>query len=138
MDVTTQTGVRHVYAPVERKLRHRILHLKFPTLRGTWYIDTMFTQFKSVRSCNCAPVFTNGLGYDRVYPIGSKKEAHLALIKFIQDVGIPQILTMDNASEQMYGQMRDVINAHHIQIKPTLPKAPWQNKAEASIRELKM
>ena len=44
---------------------------------------------------------------------------------------------MDNAPEQIYGQMKDVINAHHIKVEPTLPKAPWRNKAEASIRELK-
>ena len=111
------------------------MHLKFPTLRGTWYTDTMFTQHKSIRSCTCAQVFTNGFGFDRVYPIGAKNEAHLALTKFIQDVGIPQTLTMDNAPEQIYGQMKDVINAHHIKVEPTLPKAPWKNKAEASIRE---
>ena len=46
LDVTTQAGVRHVYAPGERKLRYHVLDLKFPILRFTWYTDTMFTQFK--------------------------------------------------------------------------------------------
>ena len=137
LDVTTQAGVRHVYAPGERKLRQRILHLKFPTLRGTWYTDTLFTKFHSARKFTCVQVFTNGYGFDRVYPMTSKSEAHKALMTFIQDVGIPQDLTMDGAKEQLHGEMRKVVNAHHIKVNDTVPYSPWRNKAEASIRELK-
>ena len=124
LKVTTQAGVRHVYAPGERKLRQRTLHLKFPNLKGVWYSDTMFSTCKSVRSHACAQVFTNGLGYDRVYPLASKDEAHFALTMFIQEVGIPQILTMDNAPEENKGEMKKVIDAHRIQLKPTVPYAP--------------
>ena len=137
LSVTTQAGLRHIYAPGERKLRQRTLHLKFPNLRGKWYTDTMFSTCKSLRQFDCAQIITNGYGFDIAYPLASKDEAHYALTCFIQDVGIPQTLVMDNALEQSKGEMRKVINAHHIQVGFTVPHAPWRNKAEAAIRDLK-
>ena len=138
MKVTTQAGVRHLYGPGERKLRHRTQHLRFPNLKGTWYTDTLFVTRKSLRDFDCGQVVTNGLGYDRVYPLSSKSEAHYGLTRFIQDVGIPKTLVMDNALEQTSGEMGKVIRAHHIEASPLVPHAPWRNKAEASIRELKV
>ena len=137
LDVTTQSGLRNIYAPAERKLRQRTQHLRFPTLRGKFYTDTGFSNIKSMRGFKGFQTITNGKGYDRFYPHVSKGQAGAALTSFIQTVGIPQTLVCDNAPELTgpQSEMGKVCRAHHIEVKTTVPHQPWRNLAEAAIRE---
>ena len=137
LQATSQCGIRNVSAPGERKLRQRLNHMKFPNLRGRFYTDTMFSKSKSLRGAKAAQVFTNGRGFDKVYPIQSKGVAHEALCAFIHDVGIPQTIVSDNAPEATKGEWRRTCQKYHVQQKVTVPHSPWSNLAEASIREIK-
>jgi hypothetical protein len=58
-------------------------------------------------------------------------------MRFIHDVGVPHTLISDNAKEDMAGRDRDTCTRNRINVKTTVPHSPWQNLAEASIRELK-
>jgi hypothetical protein len=58
-------------------------------------------------------------------------------MKFIHQVGVPHTLIADNANEEVEGRARDTCTKYRINIKTTVPHSPWQNLAEASIRELK-
>jgi hypothetical protein len=138
LSATTQAGVRNVLAPGERKVRQRLDHLKFPNLRGRYYTDTMFSKVKSTRGHKAAQIFTNGHGYDRFYPLASKSLAGEALMSFIHDAGIPQILISDNSGEQTFKDFGDTCKKYRIKRKFTIPHSPWANLAEASIRELKV
>jgi hypothetical protein len=74
LKVTTQAGVRNVLAPEQRKLRQRLNHLRFPDLfRGRFYTDTLFSSVKSIRGHVAVQVYTNGKGFDRIYPMKDKK-----------------------------------------------------------------
>ena len=115
LSATTQAGVRNVLAPGERKVRQRLDHLKFPNLRGRYYTDTMFSKVKSTRGHKAAQVFTNGHGYDRFYPLASKSLAGKALMSFIHDAGIPQLLVSDNSGEQTYKDFGDTCEVSHQQ-----------------------
>jgi hypothetical protein len=97
LQATTQAGVRNVLAPGERKVRQRLDHLKFQNLRGQLYTDTIFSKVKSTRGHKTAQVFTNDHGYDRFYPLPSKHFTGKALMSFIHDAGIPQLLISDNS-----------------------------------------
>lgn len=134
---TTQSGIRNIYGPGNRKLRQRLWHLRYPKLREKFYTDTMFAAVKSIRGFKGAQVFTNGRGFDVAYPHVSKREAGTGLRRFIRDVGIPETLVIDNAPEQTGGEMGKVCREHHIQVKTTVPYHHWRNLAESSIRELK-
>jgi hypothetical protein len=59
LQVTTQSGIRNVLAPGERKVRQKLDHLAFPNLSGRWYSDTMFSKTQSIRGQLVAQVFTN-------------------------------------------------------------------------------
>ena len=72
MKVTTQKGIRNVLLSPERRSRQHTSYLRFPNLKGNTYSDTMFSQVQSTRMNNAAQVFTNGLGFDRFYPLPSK------------------------------------------------------------------
>ena len=137
MQSTTQSGIRNVLAPGERKLRQRLDHLKYPTLKGRFYSDTSFANIKSLRKHAAAQHFTNGLGYDRFYPMASKSQCSTALMAFIQQAGIPQILITDNAPEEVAGEFKETCRVHHIQQKFVVPHSPWMNLAEASVRAIK-
>jgi hypothetical protein len=137
LQATTQSGIRNVLAPGERKVRQRLDHLKYPTLKGRFWSDTSFANVKSLRGHQTAQHFTNGLGYERFYPMRSKSEAPTALMSFIQDAGIPSTLVTDNAHEEMQGEWGQTCRVYHIQQKNTVPYSPWQNLAEASVRAIK-
>ena len=74
MRVTTQRGIRNVLLSPERRSRQHTSYLRFPNLKGITYSDTMFSKVQSTRMNNAAQVFTNGLGFDRFYPIPTIKE----------------------------------------------------------------
>jgi Reverse transcriptase (RNA-dependent DNA polymerase) len=141
LTATTQSGIRNVLMPGERKVRQRLDHLRYPSLKGHYYTDTMFaTTRMSLRGHKTAQVFTNGYGYDRFYPMRDKKGSSTAdaLMQFIHDEGIPQVLISDNANEQVGDEFAKVCRHHHINRKMTVPYSPWRNLAEASVRELKV
>ncbi len=98
LDMTMQHGVQTAVHPMSRWLRVDHLHLHRPRLKGTWYLDTLIMKVKSLLSNKCANVFTNGK-YTKVVPMTSQKEAAELLIDFTDDVGIPETLVMDGATE---------------------------------------
>jgi hypothetical protein len=98
LDVTMQHGVQTAVHPMSRRLRVDHLHLHRPRLKGTWYLDTLIAKVKLLLGNKCANVFTNGK-YTKVVPMTSWKEAAESFIDFTDDVGIPETLVMDGATE---------------------------------------
>jgi hypothetical protein len=137
MRTTMQAGICNIYAPGERKLRQRLDHMRYPNLKGKWYSDTFFTQITSVRQNTCGQIFTNGLGFNIPFPLATKGDASLGLDKFIQNVGIPQVLITDEAKEETLGAWLTTCRKYRIKMEQTVPYSQWRNLAEASVRELK-
>jgi len=137
LTASTQEGMRFVEGPIERRLRTSQAHMRFPSLVFTLYSDTLFSHVRSVRGFTCAQIFTDGHGFVRVYPMKGKSEAHHALMHFIHDVGVPRDLLTDQAPEEMRGEWGQIVKKYRIRQKTTEAHSPWQNRAEAEIRELK-
>ena len=139
LQVTTQSGIRNVLAPGEKKVRQKLDHLAFPNLSGKWYTDTMFSKTKSIRGHLVAQVFTNGRGSDHFYPMTGKGMAGPdALMPFVREVGIPQTIVTDNAPEEIGGEFGKICRKFRIKQEQTVPYSPWSNLAESTIRELKV
>jgi hypothetical protein len=138
LTATTQLGVRKkVLHPVERRYRTRQLHLRFPNLNTKLYTDTMFATTKSTRGNKCAQVFTNGTGYDLLYPLKKESLASEALNEVIRTVGVPRELISDGEQAEVYGRFGAVAKEYRIKQRTTEPYSGWQNRAEAAIREIK-
>jgi hypothetical protein len=90
-----------------------------------------------VRGYTCAQIFTDGHGFVKVYPIKGKGEAHQALMRFIHEVGVPKDLLTDLAPEEMRGEWGEIVRKYKINQKTMEANLPWQNRAEAEIREVK-
>ena len=96
--VTTQKGIRTAIHPMTRRVRVDHLHLHRERLRGTWYADTLLSKVKSKNGNTCANVYTQGK-FTRVVPMTSRKDAGKSLVDFTDDVGIPERLITDYATE---------------------------------------
>jgi len=65
----------------------------------------------------------------------SKSEAGDALSKFVEDVGIPDVVVVNGAQEQVGRNMEfsRTCKFYKIQQRQTEPYTPKQNRAEAAI-----
>jgi hypothetical protein len=79
----------------------------------------MLSKVKSLNGHVCAQVFTNGR-YTRVFPMTSKSSENIAraLREFIDDVGVPDTLICDLATEQLgpHTPMMREIRRFHIKV----------------------
>jgi hypothetical protein len=137
LSVTTQSGIRNVLAPSERKVRKKAPWLKFPSVNRTFFADGLSAKVPGLHKETGATVFTDGKGYDSFYPWETPSHYQHALMSFIHDVGVPKTLVTDGASEMISGNGRRICNEYHINMRVTVPHSPWQNLAEACVRELK-
>ncbi len=101
LKTTTQRGVRHSVHPLHRRYRVNHLNLHRRRLRDNFCMDTLFSKVKSLGGYTCAQLITNG-SFTRVYPLETKASSNIAraLQEFIDDVGVPESLVCDFASEQ--------------------------------------
>jgi hypothetical protein len=139
LKVTSMKGVRNYDNALSKRFSTKLPYLSYPMMRGTrFYTDTMFSGIKSIRSNECAQVWTNGEGFCLFYPMRSKSEAPETIWQTVQSLqGIPEVLITDNAAEQTSLKWTEQTNSYKITCKTVEPYSPWQNKAESEIRELK-
>ena len=84
-----------------------------------------------------AQVFATPFHYCKVVPLRSKDLAHEALDDFFHKVGVPQVITSDNAKEQVEGKFRKKCRRAQCPMHPMEAYTPNANLAEGVIRELK-
>lgn len=135
--VTTQSGIRNVLAPAERKVRKKAPWLKFPAVNRTLFADALSAKVPGLHKETGATVFTDGKGYDFFYPWETKSHYHHALMSLIHDAGVPKTLVTDGAPEMIAKNGLRVCKEYHINMRVTVPHSPWQNLAEACVREIK-
>ena len=142
LKATTQRGIRQAMQPLNRRYRVDHLNLNRKRLNDTFYMDTLFSKVKSLGGYTCAQLIKNGT-FTRVYPMESKASVHIAaaLTEFIDDVGIPDTLVCDLASEQTgkHAEVMKIIRRMNIKTRMAEKgRGITQNhRAEAEICEVK-
>ena len=94
----TTGNTRSAVHPIFRCYRVDHLHFHRKRLHTIFHTDMLFSKFVSLRGNKCAQVFTNG-AFTAVYPILSKSHTGDSRRELINDVGIPDRLYADLASE---------------------------------------
>ena len=69
--------------------------------------------------------------------MAKRSQAHETLSLLFQHEGVPDIMSMAGAREQIFGEFRRKFREAGCHKKQTEPYSPWQNAAEGTIRELK-
>ena len=108
-------------------------------MNSRFYTDTLFSRTTSLSGHKCAQVFTDGQ-YTAVYPLASKAHVGQALARFIDEVGVPDGLTVDLAGEQTGAatQFTKLSRFHRIDLKWAEKGTSKQNhRAEREIGLLK-
>ena len=85
----------------------------------------------------CGVIFVNNMGFLHIVPMKSKSEAGNALTEIFEDKGVPTIMHTDGAKEFTQGHWKEILSQHGIKQTFAEPYSPWQNRAEAGIREHK-
>ncbi len=135
LQVTTQQGVRTAVHPLHRRYRVDHLHLNRRRLNGDWFTDTLFSKVVSLQGNTCAQVFTNG-SFTTVHPLSSKAKVAQALTEFADDVGIPDTLLSDGATE-VTGKHTDFMKeVNRLKIRLRRSEAGRSNQNYAAEREI--
>ena len=134
---TTQSGMQNIFVPLDWKVQMKAQWLEYPSINVKMYGDAMHLKATGLSSKTSATILTNGKGFDHVYPWKTKNEYAKSLMKFIHNIGIHKTLVTNGASEMQKGKGREVADLHNVNLKVTVPYSPWQNLAEASVRECK-
>ena len=137
LKTTTQHAFRDGSMPLSRRYKTSIQQLRYRRLRDTWYSDTFKSGVLSTRGNKYGQIFTNGKGWEFTYPMKLKSDAPDALTTAFKEFGLPHTMLTDNAPELTKGEWGKIVKQHHVGVKTTEPDTPWQNRAEAGIREHK-
>jgi Reverse transcriptase (RNA-dependent DNA polymerase) len=135
LQVTTQLGIRTALHPMIRRVRVDHLNIHRPRLRGQWFADTVHSKVKSKLGNTCANVFTQGK-FTRVVPMESRKDAGKSLVDFTDDVGVPELLLTDGASEFTGKNTEFVKEARRMRIKLLNSEQGRKNQNHAAEREI--
>ena len=138
LDATTQMCIRSAVLPLSRRYRTDLLSTRLRRSRTEFFTDTLFSKVTSLLGNNCAQIFTDG-EFIYIHPMKGHTEIAESLQFFCEDVGVPAILTMDNAPEQTgkYTDFKKYLSKQRVMVRTTEPYSPWQNRAERQIGKLK-
>ena len=135
---TTQLAERCGEMPLTRRYKTKFAQLRYRRLKTTLYSDTFASNVKSTRGNIKTQGFVNGDSFFVYhFPMTSEKEAHLGLVAYMHDVGIPAKIHTDNAKAETLGDWKKTIREYHIKQTTTEPYSPWQNKAEREFGKVR-
>ena len=138
VEATTQLAVRDfTHTTGGRRLKPYAWVLKHRRLEAEVFSDTMFGKVKSLRGNTCCQIFATAFHFVRAYPMASKKDAHYALDKFFEQIGVPRCIIPDNAKEMTEGPWKKKCARAQVPIHPIEAYTPNANLAEDNIREAK-
>jgi hypothetical protein len=103
----------------------------------TFFIDTIFSNTKSIVGNNAAQVWCTADGCTIAFPLKNGKEAYEALSFLFHSYGLPNVMMMDGAEAQVQGDFRRKLRDAGCNIKQTEPYNAKSNLVEGGVREFK-
>ena len=110
---------------------------RYKRLSTDIFTDTMLVGIKSHHRNTCTQIYVHRNTWCKAYPMKTKGEAHHSLSLLFLHEGVLKTLIMDGVKEQVMGKFCQKARQADCHIKQTEPYSPWQNAAEAKIKELK-
>ena len=138
LKATTQLGVQSAIHPLHCRYRTKQLQYRYNQLNTKLYADVFLLSVPLLSGNTCGVILVNNLGFLHIALMKSKSEAGNTLTEIFEDKGVPTVMHTDGAKEFTQGRWKEILSQHGG-IKQTFaePYIPWQNQAEAGIREYK-
>ena len=116
--------------------------LHYSRLNTNTFMDTMFASSrigKSIRGNTTCQVFVTEFGHVFVVPMDGKsgKTIASAIKRYFKEIGVPNLLICDRATEQVKGDAKRMINDASCTLKELEKCTPQSNLAERTIKILK-
>jgi len=139
LEATTHRLVRSTLHPhLSRRYGTNDRGVRYNRLSDDVFTDTLKANVKSYfRKNRYVQIFATRKGFCRAYPMEQKGQAHEALSLFASREGVPPNFVMDGAKEQVHGEFSRKMRQMQAGKRQIEPHSPWQNEAEATIREVK-
>jgi len=101
-------------------------------LSGVFYSDTFFC-ISSLQGNKAVQIIANHQRYVFVTCMRGKSEAPAALRLFLDSVGLPEIICIDNSKEQTSAAWDAICREFGIKVRLTEAYKEWQNYAENAV-----
>ena len=137
LEAMTQYGIWMAIHRMMRQLRVDHLNLHQPRLTGMWFLDMLMSKVKSKQGNPCVNVITQGK-FTKVVPMMSRKDAGKSLIKFTDNVGIPDLLVTNGVTKFTSKGTEFVKEVCHIRIHLHTTEQGQKNQNHAAEREIGM
>ena len=140
LNASTYNSIRTKEGRMSRRFRTDTYQRRYRRLGGDnapFYTDTLFSKVRSIGDETCAQIYTNRIGFTKLYPMKREADAHDSLTTFIHEVGIPQELHSDGAKALTQGEYSRKTKKYEIRTTQTEPYSPWQNEAERANKIVK-
>ena len=137
LKMMTQRGIHIVVDQLTCHFCTREAQLQYRYQRGPVYSDTLFHEKNSLKGYNSGQVMVAENFHTKFYPMKSKADAFVSLNSYCTKYGIPNPIITDNAGKILRSDWVRVLKKFLMDQWTTEPHSPWQNKAEAAIRELR-
>jgi hypothetical protein len=125
LKVTTLRGIRTLTHPsLSRWFRTQDRQLRFRRLPIKCFTNTLIAKSESRSKNKYAQVFCTAEGWTRAFPMRTKSQAHEALLLLHKRDGVPSIMVVDGAREQVHGDFRRKNREVGTHIKETEPHSP--------------
>ena len=138
LGVTTQQGVRTmIHSSLFQRFWTNDCQLRYRRLGIECFTDTLIAKTESQQKNRYAQIFCTVEGWTRAFPMRLKSEAHTALSLLHRRDGVPNVMIMDNAQEQVKRNFHRKNREVSTHVKHTDPHSQWMNTAEGVIHELR-
>ena len=138
---TTQQSIRSKEGNMSRRFRTDTYQQRYRRLGGPYArfcTDTLFSKVKSIMGNTCAQIYSNRIGFVKLYPMTTKSDSHNTFSNFIHEVGIPHSIHSDGAKEETLGLFCKKMRKYKVHHSSSEPHSPWQNDAERKIGKIKL
>jgi hypothetical protein len=136
--VTTQRGVRIIIHPsLARRSNTNDRQLRYRCLPVTMFTNTIYSTIPSRQKNKADHIVCTDFGFVRAFPMKKEIEAREALSLLFHRDGVPNVMVMDGAKEQVEGGFRRKLRDAGYHIKQTEPHTQYSNMGEGGVSELK-
>ena len=102
------------------------------------FTDKYFSSIKSTRVNTCALIWINYIKCIRIDPISTKSKTHHLAKKLFKNDGVPSKIVTDCAREQVVGKFKEAFQYALVQVQQFEYNTPWVNRAEVTVRDIKI
>jgi hypothetical protein len=98
--------MKMIHPSLNKRYKTNGRQLIYSRLHVTLFTDTMYLTILSRQGNKAAQVFCDGAGWGRAFPMKKEKESHEALSLIFHRDGVPNVMVMDGAKDQVQGEFR--------------------------------